>query len=657
MSNYINRFLGTITVLTLVSCSGQPANKGTSEEVGTTLFALSDGTPAGPNEGRFVVSLEGCTGVLLSRHAILTAAHCVLAGDRVEIAVKRGAEGDQCLRRSASGGTCQPIPLRVKRDANVDLALLTSTSALVKDAVSSFPKIVADGAIPQIDVWGYGSGSYVQNGAVVDIGPGVRLLHAQFDVSQQLYAELEASASGATSVCDGDSGGPAMVAVDGAPALAGILHASEADPLNPRCTKAQGVQKWIRPGAFLSFIETAVGPCERTTINQHVLASCSGIPQDKRSDGSDEVLKYYNSLPGSGVQSPQTSPPTAKLAQSAETFRVSVVAPSGPVNVDIDTKTLTANFGSVYPMVDGHLTAPATEPMVLKERGWSQNVDNRFRITGTQAPEVMRMQEEFHQITPRDDYSTGSCSATLIGKRLVRTAAHCLLVPNVDSTGYVWATTSKIKLDLHRDGESVRLTVSPLFYEIGGNYIPNGCWNNRNSDPFRNNLNGCVLEDWALLVLPEDVWASLGYVPLGMGYQGLNSTDLNRKGTSAGYPACLQTNSPSGCPSTVALNNFYKYADTNSDCTVGRFTSGTVVFRSGCDISEGNSGGPFYDPTKRYLLGNASWQACTTCGYFGGAGTLGTDALNTDDFYMPNYYMGTNTWLFAEQNRLRSAYP
>jgi len=263
-------------------------------------------------------------------------------------------------------------------------------------------------------------------------------------------------------------------------------------------------------------------------------------------------------------------------------------------------------------------------------RGWSDGSDQRARVTGASlVPEAGRL---------TSDLGLG-CSGQLIGHRIIRTAAHCIVGHTTSG-----ATFSNTMTFQYRDNAGTSL-ISPtqITYYYGGNY-PANCTTSTPSDywnQYRNNFDACTWADWGEIILASNWDSSTG--SQWFGYQGLGSGDLNNRVMQmVGYPACGLAESPIG---GVGCVNQAQYLDSSSTCRIKVFTNGTSKFLSNCDATPGDSGGAAFDPTNRYLLGHFQWQYCTTCP------SGSTNRAN------PNEFLGHDDFLFNFQNQLRSQYP
>ena len=300
-------------------------------------------------------------------------------------------------------------------------------------------------------------------------------------------------------------------------------------------------------------------------------------------------------------------------------------------------------LGAASPPPEGALPGTDAAPADRKLLGWSNAADSRSIRTGASVP----IQQGLIQT------AGGACSGAAIGRRLVRTAAHCVIQSSaaggspIGTVNYFQAVSGNVARAID--------ATSSFFY--GGQYISKGCGTTVGMDPwagFRANRDSCILDDWAILILSTDWYSEAG----GTSWYGfiapLASGNLNNVLISGGYPICddfLNANGtnndnmlledPANCRTNP--NAYWQTMNTvDSNCKIGAWiASDFSTFRSGCDVSPGNSGGPALNGSGN-VVANWSWQDCSTC-------------TSTTNF--PNRFFATNTWMFNFQVQLRNDYP
>jgi len=264
----------------------------------------------------------------------------------------------------------------------------------------------------------------------------------------------------------------------------------------------------------------------------------------------------------------------------------------------------------------------------IEPRGLSGGVDNRTRLTGANVPGGVG------QVST----SAGLGSGTMVGVRVMRTAAHVVI--RHTTGGGVPSAQNSVRFDYRRDGATIGTRTWSLGYYYGGNYISQGCATAKDlngdgdiSDAgeyawgyFQNRV-ACEVEDWALAILPQNWWGPAGMI--WVGYRMLGSGETNVRLTNGGYPGCGITDAPNPC----TANSYYR--DASTACKLGTFVDGVRVWNNGCDQSGGMSGGTTQEYSTGYFLGHPI-SGCEGC-----------------SSTFPNRSMGYNQWLFDFQTQVR----
>ena len=572
-----------------------------------------------------VVLTGGCSGVLLNPHTIATVEHCLpidpgadlqaraQPATLVELEVRGGPDAQRCLTPAADGA-CATWSLSIARQSATELVLLQSDVAFADVDPEQLPVLALDDAET-----GFAHG-FAFASPIDDID------RARWQSSPTRLAQHDEHyrygiTPAGVQACGIDSGGPLLGVSQEADsaALLGLLSAAQYQVDAPTCLAEGGLERWVRLDP--AFVQAHSSGCVETDAG----LDCRFA--DLRTPAPEEL---------------ELAPPV-----TANTFRslgIDLIDPAERTPEQIDAEGL---VGLALP--DGnYLVSPA---QLRQLDGSPEDVDFEGTAaggefdTGEMVPLTLRTRESLDPYAlalngngdQRDEFfvreagnlrqdsgTSSGCTGALIGKRIVRTAKHC-----TEDVSRPWFTVryNGGPTTWTFDGGQTWVTFSPRqssFHYYGGSYYNLGC------DQVGGYTSSCIPKDWALLVMPEDVWNPVNVVP---SYMGISTPYLLAAVGQTGLPSCSDISSPliSSCQTGIQYGMSLCFIMENNG----------HHYYTNCDVSPGHSGGPTFTTSNgtRYLVGHHVAGPSNGCGST-------CQAVDT----------GTDSWLLDFQLDLRSTY-